>query len=90
MASIIGAIFCGSGVGMGLAFNGYTGGTDIIAAIVHKYRDISLGRVIMMCDVVIISSSYLVFHNFEQVIYVDQVVNIMALQCAVLHHLRQI
>jgi uncharacterized membrane-anchored protein YitT (DUF2179 family) len=88
MASIIGAIFCGSGVGMGLAFNGYTGGTDIIAAIVHKYRDISLGRVIMMCDVVIISSSYLVFHNFEQVIYgyvvlivtaycVDQVVNIM-------------
>ena len=88
MASIIGAIFCGSGVGMGLAFNGSTGGTDIIAAIVHKYRDISLGRVIMMCDIVIISSSYLVFHNFEQVIYgyvvlivtaycVDQVVNIM-------------
>lgn len=88
MASLIGAIFCGCGVGMGLAFNGSTGGTDIIAAIVHKYRDISLGRVIMMCDIVIISSSYLVFHNFEQVIYgyvvlivtaycVDQVVNIM-------------
>ncbi len=88
MASIIGAIFCGSGVGMGLAFNGSTGGTDIIAAIVHKYRDISLGRVIMLCDIVIISSSYLVFHDFEQVIYgyvvllitaycVDQVVNVM-------------
>ena len=87
MASLIGAIFCGSGIGMGLAFNGSTGGTDIVAAIVHKYRDISLGRVIMMCDIVIISSSYLVFHNFEQVIYgyvvllvsaycVDQVVNI--------------
>lgn len=88
MASIIGAIFCGSGVGIGLAFNGSTGGTDIIAAIVHKYRDISLGRVIMLCDIVIISSSYLVFHDFEQVIYgyvvllitaycVDQVVNVM-------------
>ena len=87
MASLIGAIFCGSGIGMGLAFNGSTGGTDIVAAIVHKYRDISLGRVIMMCDILIISSSYLVFHNFEQVIYgyvvllvsaycVDQVVNI--------------
>jgi uncharacterized protein YebE (UPF0316 family) len=60
----------------------------IIAAIVHKYRDISLGRVIMMCDIVIISSSYLVFHNFEQVIYgyvvllitaycIDQVVNVL-------------
>lgn len=88
MASIIGAIFCGSGVGLNLAFNGSTGGTDIVAAIVHKYRDISLGRVIMLCDIVIISSSYLVFHDFEQVIYgyvvllvtaycVDQVVNVM-------------
>ncbi|MCH4147717.1 MAG: YitT family protein [Prevotella sp.] len=69
MASIIGAIFTGSGVGMGLAFNGSTGGTDIVAAIVNKYRDISLGRVIMFIDIVIISSSYLVLHNWEQVIY---------------------
>ena len=88
MASIIGAIFCGSGVGLGLSFNGSTGGTDIIAAIVNKYRDISLGRVIMFCDIIIISSSYLVLHNWEQVIYgyvvlwvtafcIDQVVNSM-------------
>lgn len=88
MASIIGAIFCGSGVGIGLAFNGSTGGTDIVAAIVHKYRDISLGRVVMMCDIVIITSSYLVLHNWEQVIYgyvvllvtafcIDQVINVM-------------
>ena len=40
MASLIGAIFCGSGVGIGLAFNGSTGGTDIVAAIVNKYREI--------------------------------------------------
>ena len=88
MASIIGAIFCGNGVGIGLAFNGSTGGTDIVAAIVNKYRDISLGRVIMLCDIIIISSSYLVFHDWEQVIYgyvvllvtafcIDQVVNSM-------------
>ena len=88
MASIIGAIFCGSGVGLGLANNGSTGGTDIVAAIVNKYRAISLGRVIMLCDIVIITSSYLVLHNWEQVIYgyvvlmvtafcIDQVVNSM-------------
>ena len=86
MASIIGAIFCGSGVGLGLSFNGSTGGTDIIAAIVNKYRDISLGRVILLCDIFIIASSYLVFHDLEKVIYgyvvlcvtafcIDQVVN---------------
>lgn len=69
MASIIGAIFCGSGIGLGFAFHGSTGGTDIIAAIVNKYRDISLGRVIMVIDIIIITSSYLVFHDWEKVIY---------------------
>lgn len=86
MACIIGAIFCGSGVGLGLSFNGSTGGTDIIASIVNKYHDISLGRVILLCDIVIISCSYFVFHDWEKVIYgyvvlcvtafcIDQVVN---------------
>lgn len=69
MASIIGAIFTGSGIGLGFAFHGSTGGTDIIAAIVNKYRDISLGRVVMLCDIVIITSSYLVFHDWEKVLY---------------------
>lgn len=69
MASIIGAIFTGSGIGLGLAFNGSTGGTDIIAAIVNKYRDISLGRVIMLIDIVIITSSRIVLDSWEQVIY---------------------
>ena len=40
MASIIGAVFCGCGVGIGLSFNGSAGGTDIVASIVNKYRDI--------------------------------------------------
>jgi len=86
MAAIIGAVFCGCGVGLGLSANGSTGGTDIVAAIISKYRDISLGRVIMFCDVVIISSSYLVLQDWEKVIYgyvvlyvtafcIDQVVN---------------
>ena len=69
MAAIIGSVFCGCGVGLGLSANGSTGGTDIIAAIINKYRDISLGRVIMLCDVVIISSSYLVLRDWEKVIY---------------------
>ena len=86
MAAIIGSVFCGCGVGLGLAANGSTGGTDIIAAIINKYRDISLGRAIMLCDVVIISSSYFVLKDFERVLYgyvvlyvtafcIDQVVN---------------
>ena len=86
MAAIIGAVFCGCGVGLGLSSNGSTGGTDIIAAIINKYRDISLGRVILICDIIIISCSYFVLKDWEKVIYgyvvlyvtafcIDQVVN---------------
>ena len=69
MAAIIGSVFCGCGVGLGLSSNGSTGGTDIIAAIINKYRDVSLGRVILICDVIIISCSYFVLKDWEKVIY---------------------
>ena len=58
MACVLGASFCGGGIGVAFSANGSTGGTDIIAAIVNKYRDISLGRVILMCDIIIISSIF--------------------------------
>lgn len=85
-AAILGAVFCGCGVGLGFSAGGSTGGTDIIAAIINKYKDISLGRVIMICDIFIISSSYFVVHDWEKVLYgyvvlyvqafcIDQVVN---------------
>lgn len=86
MACVIGASFCGGGIGITFSANGSSGGTDIIAAIINKYRDITLGRVILMTDMIIISSSYFVLHDWEKVVYgfatlyissfvLDQVVN---------------
>ena len=69
MTAIIGALFCGSGVGLSLSFNGSTGGTDIIAAIINKFKDISLGKVIMLADVLIVSSSFIVGSTMEQIVY---------------------
>jgi uncharacterized membrane-anchored protein YitT (DUF2179 family) len=69
MACVLGAILCGSGVALCFENNGSTGGTDIIAAIVNKHRNMSLGSVIMSCDVVIISSCYFIFHDWFRVIY---------------------
>ena len=69
MACIIGAAMCGLGLGIVFNCNGSTGGTDIIAAIVNKYKDVTLGRMIMLCDVIIISSCYLVFHDWRRVIF---------------------
>ena len=38
--------------------NGSTGGTDIIASIINKYRDVTLGQMMMLCDLIIITSSF--------------------------------
>ena len=69
MTAILGAIFCGSGVGLSLSFNGSTGGTDIIASIINKFKNISLGKVIMLTDVIIVTSSYLVVPDIEKIVY---------------------
>ncbi|MCP3895414.1 MULTISPECIES: YitT family protein [Bacteroides] len=69
MACIIGAIMCGIGLGIVFNNNGSTGGTDIIAAIVNKYKDVTLGRMIMYCDIIIISSCYFIFNDWRRVIF---------------------
>lgn len=69
MACVIGACLEGTGLAICFLNNGSTGGTDIIAAIVNKYRNVSLGNVIMLCDVVIISSCYFVFHDWQRVVF---------------------
>ena len=69
MACVLGAILCGIGLGIVFSNNGSTGGTDIIAAVVNKYKDITLGRMIMYCDIIIISSCYFVFHDWRRVIF---------------------
>ena len=58
-------MLCGTGLGIIFTRGGSTGGTDIIAMVVTKYRNISPGRVILLCDVFIISSSYIVLTNLE-------------------------
>ncbi len=69
MACIIGAAVCGMGLGLVFNSSGSTGGTDIVAAIVNKYRDITLGRTIMYCDIIIVSSSYIIFEDWRRVIF---------------------
>ena len=47
MACVIGAMAEGLGLAIVFLAGGSTGGTDIIALTVNKYRDISLGRVML-------------------------------------------
>ncbi len=69
MACVLGASICGTGLGIAFSSNGSAGGTDIVAAIINKYKDITLGRVMMILDTIIITSSYVVLRDWERVVY---------------------
>ncbi len=59
MCAIIGGAFAGLGIGLTFTQGGSSGGTDIIALIINKYRNISPGKIILTVDVIIIASSIL-------------------------------
>lgn len=69
LSAVLGGMMGGVGIGLVFSRGGSTGGTDIIAMIVNKYRNISPGRIILYCDVIIISSSYFLVHSVEKMVY---------------------
>ena len=60
MSTLCGGLMAGIGIGMSISNGGSTGGTDIIALIWTKYRNVSPGKVILYIDFVIILSSLLI------------------------------
>ena len=60
MSLVIGCMLTGTALAIVFLNNGSTGGTDIIAAVVNKYHNISLGMGLIMVDLCIISSSLLI------------------------------
>lgn len=69
LSCVIGGIMAGVGIGMAFTHGGSTGGTDIVAAMVAKYTNVTIGRMMLYVDMCIISSSYLIFHKVDTVIY---------------------
>ncbi|HOR39559.1 MAG TPA: YitT family protein [Paludibacteraceae bacterium] len=70
MACLLGGLISGTGLGIVFLNNGSSGGTDIIAKIVNKYYNITLGRILLYCDVLIICSSYFFeFGTIEKIVY---------------------
>ncbi len=69
LCALIGAMLSGLGVGMALNNGGNTGGTDIIALMIGKYRNISYGRITLYANVLIISSSYFIVGSIEKLVY---------------------
>ncbi|MBO8473403.1 MAG: YitT family protein [Bacteroidetes bacterium] len=60
LATIIGGVMSGFGIGLAISQGGSTAGTDIIALMVAKYRNISTGKMILSIDVFIVLSSLII------------------------------
>lgn len=69
MNVVIGGVMAGFGVGITFTHNGSTGGTDIVAAMVSKYSNVSVGRTMLYVDCFIISSSFFITHKVDTVVY---------------------
>lgn len=70
MSSILAGLILGIGMGLAFTNNGSSGGTDIIAKIINKYRTITLGRALLFTDVMIIcSSGFLPDAGIDKVVY---------------------
>lgn len=69
LSVLLGGALAGGGIGICFTQGGSTGGTDIIAMIINKYKTISYGRIIMLCDLLIIGCSFFIFKDIATVIY---------------------
>ena len=54
---ILGAVLAGGGVALSFSQGGSTGGTDIVAMIINKYKTVSYGKIVITSDFFIIGSS---------------------------------
>ncbi len=64
LSTVIGGALIGFSLGSVFNQGGSTGGTDIVAMIVNKFREVSPGRVILYLDIFIIGSGFIVFYFF--------------------------
>ncbi|MDH6310097.1 uncharacterized membrane-anchored protein YitT (DUF2179 family) [Dysgonomonas sp. PFB1-18] len=77
LSGVIGAMLCGTGIGLVFSSNGSTGGTDIVVALINKYKNIAFGRGMLLCDFVIICSSYFLFYDYQKIVYALIVMGVM-------------
>ena len=69
ICAIIGGIISGFGIAITFQNGGSAGGTDIVAMIMTKYRNISPGKVFLYSDLIIIGSSFFINWDLRTIVY---------------------
>ena len=59
------------GLGLGIIFNagGTTGGTDILARIFNKYTSLSMGKLMLIVDAIVLTTVVIVFQDVRTAMY---------------------
>lgn len=79
LTTAFGGLLSGVGLALILIRGATTGGTDMIADLLHKHvRHFSMGRLILMTDLVIVILSAVVYQSFESPLYAAIVIFIMS------------
>lgn len=63
MSVVLGGILCGLGIGTIYIHNGTSGGSDIVAAMVAKVSNVSVGRTLMIVDMSIVALTFFLPFN---------------------------
>lgn len=69
MSVIIGSALSAIGVGIAINYGGNTGGIDIIALMIGKYRNISYGKVNLVANFLIVGSSFFILMDVQKLVY---------------------
>ncbi|KAB7708923.1 DUF2179 domain-containing protein [Bacillus aerolatus] len=69
LAALFAGVFIGIGLGITFRYGGTTGGVDIIARLVHKYRHVSMGKTMFLFDAVVITASLLTYIDYREAMY---------------------
>lgn len=69
LASLYGGVLTGVGLGIVFRFNGTTGGTELLAAILRSYMGINIGQLIFIIDAIVVVWAGVVFQSAELAMY---------------------
>ncbi|MTH52149.1 DUF2179 domain-containing protein [Bacillus mangrovi] len=69
LVSLFAGVFIGVGLGIIFKYGGTTGGVDIIARLVQKYKGVSMGKTMFLFDVCVIGLSLLTYLDLKRAMY---------------------
>jgi len=69
LAALFAGVFIGVGLGIIFRYGGTTGGVDIIARLVFKYKGYSMGKTMFIFDFCVITLSLATYLNYKEAMY---------------------